>query len=70
MKQGSHDTQFEKKRDNRWLLGIVIGIGVAIALSVALDSMIPGIPIGIGAGFVFAAALYRQGKRKDELDDS
>ncbi len=64
MNQESNDKRSEEKQDNRWFFGIIIGIGIAVALSAALDSVARGIPIGIGAGFVFAAGLYQQGKRK------
>ncbi|NQT73720.1 MAG: hypothetical protein HQ553_13285 [Chloroflexi bacterium] len=66
MNEESNDKRSEEKQDNRWLFGIIMGIGVAVALSVSLDSIMLGIPIGIGAGLVFSAGLYKQGKRKDK----
>ena len=63
MKQDPKDVQSENKKGNRWFFGILIGIGITVALSVALDSLILGIPIGIGAGFVFAAGLYRESRQ-------
>lgn len=70
MNQDSRNSQVEAEQGNQWILGIVIGIGIAVALSSALNSVLLGIPVGTGAGFLFTASLYQQGKREDESNGS
>ncbi len=66
MNEEPNNKRSDEKQDNRWVFGIITGIGITVALSVSLDSILLGIPIGIGAGLVFSAGLYQQGKRKDK----
>ncbi len=66
MNEEPNNKRSDEKQDNRWVFGIIMGIGVAIALSASLDSITLGMPIGIGAGLVFSAGLYQKSKRKDK----
>ena len=51
---------------NHWLFGVLIGIGVAVALSAGLDNLLVGLPVGVSVGFIFAAGLYLQDKRQKD----
>ena len=56
----------EKPSENRWFFGVLIGIGVAVALSAGLDNLLVGLPVGVSVGFIFAAGIYLQDKRQKD----
>jgi hypothetical protein len=56
----------EKTSENRWFFGVLIGIGVAVALSAGLDNLLVGLPVGVSVGFIFAAGIYLQDKRQKD----
>ena len=66
MKKQANRQQVESTPANRWFFGVLIGLGVAIALSAGLDNLLVGLPVGIGIAIVFGAGLYLQDKEKEE----
>ena len=52
----------DKKSQNSWFYGVILGIGVGAALTVALDNPTVGISVGVGVMILFAAGIYRRGR--------
>ena len=50
--------------------GLVIGVGVGLAIGAAMDNSGTGLALGIGAGLAIGAALQNRENSKQEADNS